>query len=63
MKYILSPQKKSTTAVYCRPLMFTNLITQPTAAAALVTPIMFSMFKALGALGGGQSGISSVVAL
>lgn len=43
--------------------MFTNLITQPTAAAALVSPLMFFMFKALGALGGRQSSISSVVAL
>lgn len=48
MKYILSPQNKSTTAVYCLPLMFPNLITQATAAATLVSPLMFSMFNASG---------------
>lgn len=62
MKYILSPQKMFTTAIYCLPLVFTNLITQLTAAVSLVIPTMFSMFKASGALGGGQNGISSVVA-
>lgn len=43
--------------------MFTNLVTQPTAAAALVSPTMFSMLKASGALGDEQSCISSVVVL